>query len=185
MPAAVIHSRGQAARDKTPPGEQPEPVIGGFESPRPFELPNEHTPLVTAFSPVTIERLDNEQEMESGADQRSGVHDSSRSGGDYSREQGVGRSPHFQWPWNIHTGAFNFQALDRWTLERSGLGLLPPRSGVNPYVGVQEPAYSPVTAMDQYTMYYEQDPDQHIEWPAPVTIPDAGSTSFTERAVLR
>jgi hypothetical protein len=38
--------------------------------------------------------------------------------------------------------------------------------------------------MDQYSMYYEQSPDQHYQWPAPVIIRDAPSVSFTEQAVI-
>src|SRR5882724_11441365 len=54
---------------------------------------------VVATSAVTNERLGNDQEMQSGADELSGVHDSHLSGGDYSREQGVGRAPGWRWPW--------------------------------------------------------------------------------------
>jgi hypothetical protein len=165
-----------------PVGITQEPT--GFQAPPAYDARQDSTPGQIAFSPVTIERLSNEQEMQSGADVRSGVHASSQSGGDYSREQGIGRSPGWQWPWNIHAGAFNFQSLDRWAIERTGLGLEPPESGINPYVGVQEPAYSPITAMDQYSMYYEQSPDQHYQWPAPVIIRDAPSVSFTEQAVI-
>jgi hypothetical protein len=184
VPAAVVHSRGKG-RSKAPlvPAGITQ-VPDGFAPPAPYDAPLNHTPLQTAFSPVTIERLGNEQEMQSGADARSGVHASSQSGGDYSREQGIGRSPGWQWPWNVHALAFNFQSLDRWTIERTGLGLEPPRSGINPYVGVQEPAYSPVAAMDQYTMYYENSPDQHYQWPAPVIIRDQQAESLSQQAVI-
>jgi hypothetical protein len=136
-------------------------------------------------SPVTIQHLPNDQEMQSGADEIRGVEDSDLSGGDYSREQGEGRAPGWTWPWNLHVGAFNVASLDRWAVERSGLGLLDPHSGVNPYVGTPVMSYSPITAMDQYTTYYENDPNQWYGWPAPVSIPDAPSVPFTELAVLQ
>lgn len=136
------------------------------------------------LSPVTNAMLANDQEMQSGADELSGVHGSRLSGGDYSREQGVGRSPGWQWPWNHHSGAFNVQSLDRWAIERTGLGELDPHSGVNPYVGVPEPPYSPIAAMDQYTMFYENSPEQHHFWPTPISIPQVEPVAFTEQAVL-
>jgi hypothetical protein len=137
-----------------------------------------------ALSPVINLRLANDQEMQSGADQASGVHASSISGGDYSREQGVGRAPGWQWPWNEHSLAFNFDSLTHSNPERQGLGLTDPHSGLNPEVGIAEPPYSPITAMDQYTTYYENDPDQHAYWPTPVTIPEAPSSAYTDLAVL-
>jgi hypothetical protein len=146
---------------------------------RPFQPDN------TVFlSPVQNLRLANDQEMQSGADETSGVFASKLSGGDYSREQGVGRAPGWRWPWNEHSLAFNFASLDRWAIERTGLGLTDPHSGINPEVGVAEPPYSPITAMDQLTTFYENDPDQHAYWPTPVVNNSPGSVSYAEVAVL-
>jgi hypothetical protein len=184
LPAAIVNARGKGGG---PPPTIPQGITqepSGFQAPVAFDVPSTHTPLQTAFSPVTGERVQNQQEMQSGADVRSGVFASSQSGGDYSREQGVGRAPGWRWPWNQRSLAFNFQSLDRWAIERTGLGLEPAESGINPYVGVQEPAYSPITAMDQFTMYYEQSPDQHYQWPAPVIIRDAEAPSLTSQAVI-
>lgn len=136
-------------------------------------------------SPVNNARTPNDQEMQSGADETSGVHDSDVSGGDYSREQGVGRPPNFRWPWNIHSVAHNFASLSRWNLERAGQGLMNPHSGLNPFYGVPQPAYSPITAMDQYTTFYENDPDQWQHFgPGPISIPESAAPAYTEVAVL-
>lgn len=139
---------------------------------------------IVATSPVSNARLDNEQEMQSGADEMSGVHDSDISGGDYSREQGVGRAPGFRWPWNLHSQAYNLNILDNWNHERSGAVDLPP--GLNVYEGVPETPYSPIAAIDQLTMSYERDPSQ---WffisPPPVVLPDDRAPSYTDQAVLQ
>ena len=145
---------------------------------------------VVQTSAVTTQRLLNEQEMSSGADVKSGVHDSSLSGGDYSREQGVGRAPGWRWPWNLHSAAFNFQSLDRWAIERTDAVALPQVGGplaaaLNPYEGVTDYPHSPIAAMDQLTTYYENDPDQWYYFsPPPMVIPEAQAPSFTEQAVL-
>lgn len=145
---------------------------------------------VVQTSPVTTQRLLNDQEMQSGADVKSGVHDSSRSGGDYSREQGVGRAPGWRWPWNLHSAAFNFQSLDRWAIERTDAVDLPPVDGpviapLNPYEDAPVFPHSPIAAMDQLTTYYENDPDQWWYFSSPpVSIPNVQAPSFTEQAVL-
>jgi hypothetical protein len=178
------HVRREAANE--PNAERDvigEPEDLSFDPPPRFDRPHGADNTVM-LSPVINRRLGNDQEMQSGADQASGVHNSDISGRDYSREQGVGRSPGWQWPWNEHSLAFNFDSLTHQVVERSGLGLLDPHSGVNPEVGVAEPFYSPITAMDQYTTYYENDPDQHQYWPTPVTIPEAAATPYTDVAVL-
>lgn len=138
---------------------------------------------VIGTSPVSNQKLGNDQEMQSGADALSGVHDSDVSGGDYSREQGVGRAPGFRWPFNFHSEAFNFQSLDRWDIERTETVDLPP--GISPYDAVPEVSYSPIAAMDQTTMFYENDPDQwYFQGPGPITIPDDRAPNFTEQASL-
>jgi len=135
-------------------------------------------------SPVTNTRAPNVQEMQSGSDELRGAGETI-SGGDYSREQGIGRAPGWQWPFNFNSQAFNVQSLDRWAIERTGAIALPVDSGANPYVGVPDKPYSPVATMDNYTMYYERDPDQW-NWlsPGPITIQEAEAQSFTEQAVL-
>jgi hypothetical protein len=138
---------------------------------------------VVATSPVTNTKYDNDQEMQSGSDEMTGVHDSSISGGDYSNEQGVGRAPGFRWPFNFNSQAFNLQSLDRWNVERSDAVALP--GGLNPYEGVPEPPYSPIASIDQTTMFYERSPDQGF-WlgPGPITMQDVNSPAYTEQAIL-
>lgn len=187
MPQAAIHTRGRgsAHHPADPAGGDFVPSGGPLSFPPPpaFDRP-QGAANNKAVSPVTIAKLPNVQEFQSGADVKSGVHASSIAGGDYSREQGVGRSPGFQWPFNFRAEAFNFNALDRWDLERSGLGLTPPEEGINPYVGVYEPPYSPIAVMDQFVGHFENDPRQHFVPPAPVSIPVVEAPSFSEQAVL-
>jgi hypothetical protein len=147
-----------------------------------FDRPHGASNIV-ATSPVTNVKLGNDQEMQSGADVKSGVMGSSISGGDYSREQGVGRAPGWRWPFNFHSMAFNINSLDRWNLERQDSIDLPP--GLNVYEGVPEHPYSPIAAMDQLTTYYENDPNQWYYFsPPPVTLPDSSSPAYAEQAVL-
>lgn len=155
---------------------------------RPFGAAN-----VTSTSPVTNQRLLNDQEMQSGSDELSGVHDSDVSGGDHSREQGVGRAPGWRWPWNQRSLAFNLPALDRWAVERTDAVDLPPHVpaggltlALNPYEApYRDVVPSPITSMDQYTTYYENDPDQWYYFsPPPTTVEAEVAPSFTEQAVL-
>jgi hypothetical protein len=174
-------------------GDEGAQAVGGFSPPVPYDRP--FTPAnVVQTSPVTNSKLDNDQEMQSGADNMSGVHDSRVSGGDYSREQGVGRAPGFRWPWNQRSEAWNVQSLDRWMIERSEAGVtLPvhtPAGGLtlalNPYdAPYRDITPSPIAAMDQETTYYENDPDQWWYFaPPPMSIPDERAPNFTEQAVL-
>lgn len=184
MKIALHRSRAEAVAAESQRAAFDPPVDLTLQGPVPYDRP--WAPVNQLFlSPVTTQRLGNVQEMQSGADVASGVTDSNRSGGDYSREQGVGRAPGWTWPWNFHSGAFNFASLAKWNPERAGLGLKNPHSGINPLVGVAEPAYSPITAMDQYTTFYENDPDQWRAQPTPVQLPDVFPPSYSEVAVLR
>lgn len=155
---------------------------------RPFGAAN-----VVRTSPVTNAKVLNDEEMVSGADAISGVVDSKLNGGDYSREQGVGRAPGFRWPWNQRSEAWNLTSLDRWAIERTDAVALPhqvPAGGLtlalNPFDGPgREITPSPITAMDQTTNYYENDPDQWWYFsPPPMTIPDERAPNFTEQASL-
>jgi hypothetical protein len=185
MPAAMVHSRHRRI-PSDPVAAFGEPDDSGFD-PRPpvrFDRPHGAANVVNT-SPVDNAWTPNDQEMSSGADAKAGVHNSNLSGGDYSREQGVGRAPGWRWPWEIHSIAFNFQSLDRWAIERTDAVALPPDSGLNPFVGVPEHPHSPITAMDQYTTYYENDPDQWFYFsPPPITVNQESSPSFAEQAVL-
>ncbi len=168
-------------------------AVGGFSPPidndRPFGAAN-----VVATSPVSNAKVSNDQEMQSGADEMSGVAGSRISGGDYSREQGVGRAPGFRWPFNFRSEAWNLNSLDRWMIERSSAAVtLPthvPAGGLtlalSPYdAPYREITPSPITAMDQLTNYYENDPDQWWYFsPPPMVIPDERAASFSEQAVL-
>lgn len=174
-------------------GDEGAQAVGGFSPPVPYDRPFGAANVVST-SPVTISKAMNDQEMQSGADAVSGVANSKISGGDYSREQGVGRAPGFRWPWNIRAEAWNLNSLDRWMLERSSAGVtLPvhtPAGGLtlalNPYdAPYRDITPSPITAMDQLTNYYENDPDQWWYFSSPpVTIPDERAPNFTEQAVL-
>lgn len=168
-------------------------AVGGFSPPVPYDRPFGAANVV-ATSPVTNAKLQNDQEMQSGADEMSGVTDSRVSGGDYSREQGVGRAPGFRWPWAQRSEAWNLASLDRWMVERSEAGVtLPvhtPAGGLtlalNPYEApFRDITPSPITAMDQETTYYENDPDQWWYFsPPPVVIPDERASSYAEQTVL-
>ncbi len=155
---------------------------------RPFGAAN-----VVRTSPVTNEKVLNDQEMQSGSDVMSGVVDSKISGGDYSREQGVGRAPGFRWPFNFRSEAWNLASLDRWAIERTEAGALPahvPAGGLTLSLNPYEAPYrditpSPITAMDQETVYYENDPDQWWYFsPPPMVIPDERAPNYTEQAIL-
>jgi hypothetical protein len=182
MPSVMVHTR----KPRIP--SDPAAAFGDDGEPISTALPPRYDRPVgaannAATSPVTNQKTGNDQEMQSGADEMSGVHASSRSGGDYSREQGVGRSPGFRWPFNFHSAAFDFTSLDRWAIDRTGAIGLPPNA--NPYEGVPERQESPIASMDQLTTYYENDPDQWYYFsPPPMTIPEAQAPSFTEQAVL-
>lgn len=174
-------------------GDEGAQAVGGFSPPVPYDRPFGAANVVRT-SPVTNGRLDNDQEMQSGADNMSGVHDSNISGGDYSREQGVGRAPGWRWPWAQRSEAWNVVSLDRWMIERSDAGVTLPAMGqhgeltlaLNPYDGPSRAMVpSPITSMDQDTVYYENDPDQWWYFsPPPITIPDERAPNFTEQAVL-
>lgn len=192
MPHQFIHTR--KPRIPSDPaaafGDEPQEIT--FAPPMPYDRAVGAANVVST-SPVTNERLGNDQEMQSGADAMSGVHASDVSGGDYSREQGVGRAPGWRWPWNEHSAAFNFFSLDRWMIERSEAGVTLPvhipspiTMTLNPYEApYPSVVHSPITAMDQLTVYYENDPDQWFYFsPPPVSIPDERAPTFTEQAVL-
>lgn len=177
-PAAATLGEEGGAIDPSPPPRYD----------RPFTVAN-----VVATSPVTNARLANDQEMQSGADALSGVADSDRSGRDYSREQSVGRAPGWRWPWNQRSEAYDITSLDRWMVERSGAVNLPAHIdaggltlALNPYEApYRDVIPSPITAMDQLTTYYENDPDQWYYFsPPPMTIADVRAPNFTEQAQL-
>lgn len=155
---------------------------------RPFGAAN-----VLRLSPVTNQKVENDQEMQSGSDATSGVHDSKISGGDYSREQGIGRAPGFRWPYNFRSEAWNLNSLDRWVVERSDAVALPEHVeagnltlALNPYdAPYRDIPPSPITNIDQETVYFENDPDQWWYFsPPPTVIPDERAPNFTEQAVL-
>jgi hypothetical protein len=185
MPAAMVHSRKPRIPSDPVAAFGDDDVYGYTQAPpltqdRPHGAAN-----IVATSPVDNAWTGNDQEMASGSDATRGVRDSNAAGGDYSREQGVGRAPGWRWPWEIHSLAFNFQSLDRWALERTDAIDLPGGSGLNPFEGVPEQPYSPITAMDQYTTYYENNPDQWYAFsPPPITVNQEGSPAFAEQAVL-
>ncbi len=181
----AVHSTAVKVRPLAEQDVVPGPVDLSFAGPADFHHRSPGAINRVDVSPITNAHLANEQEMQSGADELSGVHGSSLSGGDYSHEQGAGRAPGWEWPWNQLSGGFDLTSLDKWNPERQGLGLADPLSGINPFVGVAEPAYSPIAAIDQLTMHYENDPDQwQFAGPGPITIPEAGATPYTEISVL-
>lgn len=164
-----------------------------FAPPVPFDRPFGAANVVRT-SPVTNEKVLNDESMQSGSDAVSGVVDSKINGGDYSREQGVGRAPGFRWPFNFRSEAWNLTSLDRWMVERSDAGVTLPvhteagglTLSLNPYEApYRDITPSPITAMDQETVYYENDPDQWYYFsPPPMVIPDERAPNFTEQAVL-
>jgi hypothetical protein len=163
-----------------------------FAPPVPYDRPFGAANVVRT-SPVTNAKVDNDQEMQSGADATSGVVDSKISGQDYSREQGVGRAPGFRWPFNFRSEAWNLASLDRWAIERTDAGALPAHIeaggltlSLNPYEApYRDITPSPITAMDQTTNFYENDPDQWWYFsPPPMVIPDERAPNFTEQATL-
>lgn len=180
-----IPSDPTAAQDTSLPIDFSPPV----SQDRPFGAAN-----VVQTSPVTNEKELNEQEMQSGADALSGVVDSKVSGQDYSREQGVGRAPGFRWPFNFRSEAWNLQSLDRWSIERQDAAVTLPEHvdagaltlSLNPYEAPYRTIVpSPITAMDQTTNFYENDPDQWWYFsPPPMVIPDERAPNFTEQATL-
>lgn len=92
-----------------------------------------------------------------------------------SDEQGIGRSPGHQWPWMIHTEAYNFDQLAVMPFEHEQTNGMPAGEG---YGETGREHTGLVGFMPGDTNYYEQAQDAGREFGV-VALEDAQSVAYT------